>query len=150
MGLFNRKGSKPSTYDNENIKKPQTAIGYQSAKSSEIPISLNQPNAAFSRARHNMSINNISLSKPPDPGLDPAAYLKSIHAVREQSKFVVEKAKSNELSHFDVNMDMFQNTADYVVSIIKVNVYLVLPLCTLDQPCAAWAELMPSLARLRR
>lgn len=141
MGLFNRKSSKPSGYDNGNIKKPQTAKAYQPAKSSEMPISPNQPNAAFSRAQPNMAFSDISLSKPPDPRMDPAAYLKSIYAVRERSKLVMAKARSNELSHFDVNMDMFQNTADYVVSIIKVlSTSLFAPCSTL----LVLGRLMPS------
>ncbi len=67
-----------------------------------------------------MSVPDIPIPKPPDPSLRPAEYLKSIHSVRERSRLVMEKARGNKLNHFDVNMDMFQNTADYVVSIIKV------------------------------
>ena len=67
-----------------------------------------------------MSLENVPIPVAPDPALNPAAYLKSIYSVRERSKLVMEKAKANQLSHFDVNFDMFQNTADYVISIIKV------------------------------
>ena len=62
----------------------------------------------------------MSIPGPPDPRVDPAAYLKSIHSVRERSAIVMQKASSNSLAHFDVNMDMFQHTAQYVVSMIKV------------------------------
>lgn len=33
---------------------------------------------------------------------------------------VLEKAKANQLKHFDVDMDKFGDAASYVVSIIKV------------------------------
>ena len=56
----------------------------------------------------------------PDPDLDPAGYLRSIHAIRERSNLVVEKAKTNQLHHFDVDANKFSETAQYVVSIIKV------------------------------
>lgn len=62
----------------------------------------------------------MPISPPPDPNIDPAAYLRSIHAVRQRSKFVMLKAKSNQLNHFDVDLDKFGATAQYVVSIIKV------------------------------
>lgn len=62
----------------------------------------------------------MPLPKAPDPALDPAGYLRSIHAVRERSRLVLEKAKQNQLKHFTVDMSKFQDTAGYVVSIIKV------------------------------
>lgn len=66
------------------------------------------------------SIPHIPLPRAPDPNLDPAGYLKSIYAVRERSHLVLEKAKKNQLRHFNVDMSKFQDTANYVVSIIKV------------------------------
>lgn len=67
-----------------------------------------------------MSLSDFPIPKPPDPAVDPAGYLRSIHSVRQRSAMVMRKAKTNELAHFDVNIDLFQDTADYVVSIIKV------------------------------
>lgn len=64
-------------------------------------------------------IPDVPLPKAPDPALDPAGYLRSIYAVRERSKLVLEKAKANQLKHFTVDMSKFQDTAGYVVSIIK-------------------------------
>jgi hypothetical protein len=88
--------------------------------------SLKSPvtSSANSRAP-TISIPDISLPRAPDPALNPAAYLRSIYAVRERTKLVLEKAKKNQLKHFTVDMTKFQDTAGYVVSIIKV--------CT---PCA--------------
>lgn len=63
---------------------------------------------------------DIPLPKAPDPNIDPAAYLRSIYAVRERSKLVLEKATRNQLRHFHVDMSKFHDTARFVVSIIKV------------------------------
>ena len=68
----------------------------------------------------NASIPDIPLPQAPDPALNPAAYLRSIYAVRERSRFVLAKAKRNQLNHFNVDMAKFPETARYVVSIIKV------------------------------
>lgn len=66
------------------------------------------------------SIPDIDIPRPPEPSKRPAEYLRSIHAVRERSKIVLQKAKNDRLNHFDVDMTKFKDTADYVVSIIKV------------------------------
>jgi hypothetical protein len=71
-------------------------------------------------------IPKVELSKPPDPFIDPAGYLRSIHAVRERCALVLEAAKMNKLEHFHVDMTQFQNTTKFVVSVIKV--YYMLPL----------------------
>ena len=63
--------------------------------------------------------NNVEMPPTPDPATKPAAYLRSIQAVRERSKLVLMRAKANQLNHFTVDMSRFQETADYVVSIIK-------------------------------
>lgn len=68
-----------------------------------------------------VSIPEIDIPKAPDPESKPAQYLRSIYAVRERSRIVLDKAKTNQLNHFDVDIDKFQETADYVVSIIKVS-----------------------------
>lgn len=70
-----------------------------------------------------LSTANIALPPPPDPAQDPAAYLRSIHAVRERSRIVHEKAKCNNLAHFDVDPTKFRETAAYIVSIIKVTTH---------------------------
>lgn len=67
-----------------------------------------------------ISTANIALPPAPDPAREPAAYLRSIHAVRERSRLVHEKAKRNNLTHFDVDPTKFGETAAYIVSIIKV------------------------------
>jgi hypothetical protein len=66
-------------------------------------------------------MSDVAIPDPPDPKEKPAAYLRSIHAVRERSRLVLEEAKVNALNHFDVDLSKFKDTADYVVAIIKVN-----------------------------
>lgn len=82
-----------------------------------------------SNPAENANIPDIPLPKAPDPNLDPASYLRSIYAVRERSRLVLEKAKRNQLRHFHVDMSKFADTANFVVSIIKVGRnYTLLPL----------------------
>ena len=66
------------------------------------------------------SIPDVSLPAPPDPSLDPAAYLRSIYAVRERSQLVYRKARANQLRHFDVDLSKWPDTVEYVGRIIKV------------------------------
>lgn len=63
---------------------------------------------------------DVPLPRAPDPNLHPAAYLRSIYAVRERSQLVLEKAKKNQLRHFNVDTSKFPDTVSFVVSIIKV------------------------------
>ena len=119
MGLFKRKTSKLSTYD-EKINGSQTSTVTRGLTITPTSTFSNKSNSDFHLHSPAMSLSNIPIPGPPDPGVDPAAYLKSIHAVRDRSKMMMRMAMSSQLSHFDVNMDMFQNTADYVVSMIKV------------------------------
>jgi hypothetical protein len=62
----------------------------------------------------------------------------------------MRKATLNKLSHFDVNMDMFQSTADYVVSIIKVRIEksLELPLPIQLTECSETLRMTISQYRL--
>ncbi|KAI4195219.1 MAG: hypothetical protein LQ346_003496 [Caloplaca aetnensis] len=78
----------------------------------------NKPMNGFSQLA-SPSTPNVILPPPPDPNIEPAAYLRSVYAVRERSKLVHEKAKNNQLNHFDVDLTKFNETAAYVVSIIK-------------------------------
>jgi len=60
------------------------------------------------------------LPPAPDPALDPSGYLRSIYAVRQRSRFVLDAALKDQLTNFTVDMSKFPDVADYVVSIIKV------------------------------
>ena len=106
MRLFGRKGSKPAV--SPNGSQPNSSNG-----------SLRSPGPTPNGSRPT-SFPDVPLPKAPDPTLDPAGYLRSIYAVRERSKLVLEKAKKNQLKHFTVDMSKFHDVASFVVSIIKV------------------------------
>ncbi|KAK4995225.1 hypothetical protein LTR28_000594, partial [Elasticomyces elasticus] len=73
----------------------------------------------YSNGAAGSSLPDIPLPRAPDPALDPAGYLRSIYAVRERTRLVLDKAKKNQLQHFTVDMAKFSDTARFVVSIIK-------------------------------
>ena len=111
MGLFNRK-SKP------NVNGDFIA---QSQRTSSSSLMSPPPNKVINGGSFNSpSVPDVSLPAPPDPSLDPAAYLRSIYAVRQRTRLVYQRAKRNNLNHFIVDGSKFRETADYVVSIIKV------------------------------
>lgn len=116
MGIFKRKDSKHSIHSDKDDH--ESVVSSNSARNSTT--SLRWSPGFRGSAGQPASIPEIPISRPPDPALDPAAYLRSIHAVREQCKFVLAKAKQNQLNHFNVDMSKFKETASYVVSIIKV------------------------------
>lgn len=106
--LFGRKSSKPAISPGESL--PNTSNG--SLKSPSLPNTSNG-------SKTPVMMPDVPLPRAPDPALDPAGYLRSIYAVRERSRLVLDKAKANQLKHFTVDMSKFQDTAGYVVSIIK-------------------------------
>lgn len=114
MRLFNRKGSKPEV--SPKGSQPNSSNG-----------SLRSPGPTPNGSRPT-SFPDIPLPKAPDPTLDPAGYLRSIHAVRERSRLVLDKARKNQLKHFTVDMSKFGDVARFVVSIIKVRRRLTFPL----------------------
>ncbi|KAI1908668.1 hypothetical protein LOZ12_006053 [Ophidiomyces ophidiicola] len=111
MGLFRRKDAKHSHERDEQDSFISTNSARTSNASLKVPLSL--------KSNGSPTIPEIPISPPPDPNIDPAAYLRSIHSVRQRCRFVMLKAKRNQLNHFDVDYDKFEDTAHYVVSIIK-------------------------------
>jgi len=110
MGLFSRKSAKTATPANVQTDKA----------SLQSNGSLKSPPAQKMNGLSNPTIPEIPIPKAPDPQTNPTAYLRSIHAVRDRSKAVLEKAKKNQLRHFTVDLSKFPDTVSYVVSIIKV------------------------------
>ncbi|KAF2634028.1 hypothetical protein P280DRAFT_71194 [Massarina eburnea CBS 473.64] len=106
MGLFSRKSSKQ-------------AISPGGSMVSMSNASLKSPVPSTANGRSRMSFPEVPMPRAPDPTLDPVAYLRSIYAIRERSRLVLEKARQNQLKHFTVDMSKLQDTAAYVVSIIK-------------------------------
>lgn len=127
MGLFKR-NSKNSVSDKDE---QESFVSVNSARTSNT--SLRSP--GYKGSGLPASIPELPISKPPDPALDPAAYLRSIHAVRERASIVLDKAKRNQLNHFDVDISKFKATASYVVSIIKVNNHPSRQPHSLDRGC---------------
>jgi hypothetical protein len=133
MGLFNKssrssKGSKPSIADSSASLASSTS-SLQSptlGKWSLSPVSNALPSSSpFSPTTTAPSHNpQVPMPKAPDPVIDPAAYLRSIGAVRERCSLVMDKLQKNQLNHFNVDMSKFADTTSFVVSIIKVAPHL--------------------------
>lgn len=111
MGIFNRKSAKIQT--NGQIMESEND---SNSLKSPPPTQTSQKKTPFVSP----SALDVTLPAPPDPTLDPAAYLRSIWAIRARCRLVYQRAKRNQLAHFDVDGSKFGETANYLVSIIKV------------------------------
>lgn len=114
MGLFTRRKDSPvATEYSKPAPDPRTKqkAGTDGSSTRKLPVLVTTMAE---------SIPEIDIPEAPDPDVQPAHYLRSIYAVRQRSQIVLEKAKANELNHFDVDLSKFQDTAAYVTSIIKV------------------------------
>lgn len=112
MGLFNKKNGKINTNGDARYSTGSSLNASSGLKS--------PPLTARNSAGFSPSAIDVSLPAPPDPTLDPAAYLKSIFAVRARCGLLYQRAKRNQLAHFDVDGSKFGETAAYLVSIVKV------------------------------
>ncbi|CAD6576910.1 MAG: hypothetical protein ASARMPRED_007942 [Alectoria sarmentosa] len=110
MGIFSRKSARIQT--NGEIQNS----GFNSSSLKSPPPTQTSPKDS---PLISPSALDVSLPAPPDPTLDPAAYLRSIWAVRARCQLVYQRAKRNQLDHFDVDGSKFRETANYLVSIIK-------------------------------
>ena len=116
MGFFSRRGvsnNRAASHEHN-----------QDNRHSTFALNGNQKYNMSKNPAATANIPQIALPRAPDPNLDPAGYLRSIYAVRERCHLVLEKAKKNQLRHFNVDMTKFQDTANYVVSIITVGCLL--------------------------
>lgn len=124
MGLFSKKSSSRANSVNSDSTGKSGRKGSQTSLASTIRSpTTGQPGRSSSSGNASPplpAIPSIELPPAPDPGLDPSGYLRSIYAVRERSKFVIQAALKNQLTNFTVDMDKFKDVAEYVVSIIKV------------------------------
>ncbi|KAK3200923.1 hypothetical protein GRF29_213g410401 [Pseudopithomyces chartarum] len=146
MGLFSRKSSKPAISPGGPGSQPNMSNG-----------SLKSPAPSTANGKSRMSFPDVPLPKAPDPTLDPAGYLRSIYAVRERTRLVLEKARKNQLKHFTVDMSKFQDTATYVVAIIKLHSphgrwqhFDVGGRPRVDQLMASWPSTVDNQERTRR
>jgi hypothetical protein len=138
MGFFKRKSAKalsvnPTSRDSEaNRKSNGTLSSLASTNGRSIAAkALQSPSlvggksnfrspltASFGNGIH---MPKVDIPRAPDPAVDPAGYLRSIHAVRERCRIVMELAKANQLKHFDVDMTKMDQTVKWVVGIIRVS-----------------------------
>ena len=116
MGLFSRKSSKQLSVNG--------ASDFSKDRNSANSLMSPPPTKVINgQSFSSPSIPDVSLPAPPDPTLDPAAYLRSIYAVRERCSLVYRRAQANQLSHFDVDLSKWRDTVEYVGRIIKVNLH---------------------------
>jgi hypothetical protein len=115
--LFRKKDSKSPPNGDKSLLRPAVTVERISNYSHKSPTLISSKSSSPSLGG---TMPDITIPDPPDPRSKPAAYLRSIHAVRERSRLVLDEAKVNALNHFDVDISKFKDTADYVVSIIKV------------------------------
>lgn len=130
MGIFKRKEPRSSPDDstrNLTLLRPAANVDLISNYSNKSPKLVSTKSCSPTMAN---SLPAILIPEPPDPTIKPAAYLRSIHAVRERTKLVFEEAKVNALNHFEVDLSKFKDTADYVVAIIKVRLRKTPITCT--------------------
>ncbi|KAK9413953.1 hypothetical protein SUNI508_11405 [Seiridium unicorne] len=129
MGLFSKKPKPPKTVGKGLTGDSHSTTSFHSDHETlKSPISANGRGLNRASGGTNTSIPStpmtpfspkVDMPKPPDPNLDPAAYLRSLGAVRERSKIVTEKVLSNTLTHFDVDMSKFSDVTSFVCGIIK-------------------------------
>lgn len=122
LGIFKKKDSRTTPHDSKSDKgslRPAVTVERISDYSHKSPKLVSDRFAFPSSLGRAMP--DVPIPDPPDPRSHPAAYLRSIHAVRQRSQLVLEEAKSNALNHFDVDLSKFRDTAEYVVAIIKVS-----------------------------
>lgn len=121
MGLFSRKQKSPRE---SGILESQSTTSFGSStfrgmNNRASAGSMLTPNTPLS-PMPSIKIPKIDLPRPPDPQLDPAGYLRSLTAVRERAKVVLDKAQQNDLVHFDVDMNKFPDVVTFVSGLIKV------------------------------
>jgi len=120
MSIFKRKDSRPNLGDSRSDKvalRPAVTVDRLSEFSFKSPKLIDSNSPVPNMV---MTIPDIPIAGPPDPTTHPAAYLRSIHAVRERASLVLDEAKVNALHHFDVDLTKFDDAANYVVAIIRV------------------------------
>ena len=120
MGIFSRKNSRPSAHT-ETLSIETDGSRLSNVSTAKSPLFARDSHSSWLSPISSTSPSEPALSNPRviDPAADPAAYLRTLPAVRERSRLVFQKARTNELAHFDVDLEKLSETAKYVVSIIK-------------------------------
>ncbi|KAI9838441.1 MAG: hypothetical protein M1838_004607 [Thelocarpon superellum] len=119
MKLFSRRPTRPTinsdaaSFESDSTRKSSIS-GLKSPVKERLSNGSGPPMSPFI-----VPSLNLPVTKAPNPALDPAGYLRSIHAVRERCQLVLNRAYTGQLAHFDVDLSKFGETAMYVISIIK-------------------------------
>lgn len=133
MGLFSRR-EKPPKVSAAPINNSDLSIdsAVSSLKSPSGTLRNTTVTTSGGPGSVPVSLSKMDLPRAPDPQLDPAGYLRSLGAVRERSKIILDKALRNELNHFDVDLRKFPDVVSFVSGIIKVHIYLIYTTTTLS------------------
>lgn len=122
MGLFSRK-PKAAKANSSSITISQSSASLDSSNSrlagnraSAGTISPRTPLSPMSPVK----LPKVDLPRPPDPQLDPAGYLRSLGAVRDRSRVVMDRLLANKLNHFDVDLTKLADVVTFVSGLIKV------------------------------
>lgn len=149
MGIFSRKSSKTSSTSSDKLSYDGSISGASTLNTSvanspamskqgslKSPTATHTPmtplspvdsvSSAGSDRKDGFFLPKIELPPAPDSTQEPVAYYKSLYSVRQQSARVFERAQCDQLRHFHVDRTKFRETANYIVSIIKV--------CMLSRP----------------
>ncbi|KAF3919022.1 hypothetical protein ABW21_db0200554 [Orbilia brochopaga] len=113
MGLFSKKSSSKSTSVNSN------GMGHKGSSTS-VNSSIKSPTTPGGMSFSDRSFPaSMQLPPPPNPHADPVAYLRSLHAIRERTKYVMDAAEKQQLTNFTYDRTKWEETVKYVCSIIK-------------------------------
>ncbi|TGZ82663.1 DUF1688-domain-containing protein [Ascodesmis nigricans] len=120
MGLFKGKSSSRNSSVSSEGTSTLSKIGRKGSQTSVLstPTHLS-PMPGSNPSLPTIHSESFDLPPAPDPQNDASGYLRSIYAVRDRSRFVLEAALKDRLTNFSVDMSKFSVVAEYVVSIIK-------------------------------
>ncbi|RPB26694.1 DUF1688-domain-containing protein [Terfezia boudieri ATCC MYA-4762] len=124
MGLFSKKGSSRANSVNSDkttkSKSTTSSTSYHSIRSTASTTKTSLPESScLSMPPMPANTSPVELTPAPNPQLDPSGYLRSIYAVRETSRHVLDAALKGRLTNFHVDLTKFKDVVHYVVSIIK-------------------------------
>ncbi|KAK6517007.1 hypothetical protein TWF506_006886 [Arthrobotrys conoides] len=119
MGLFSkRSSSKSNSLSSPDVNRKGSSTSVNSSVKSPTT-----PGSKMGFANGNGALDTIpasmSLPPPPNPHGDPVAYLRSLYAVRDRTKCIMDAAMKQQLTNFTFDKTKWEETVSYVVSIIK-------------------------------
>ncbi|KAG5975344.1 hypothetical protein E4U55_007745 [Claviceps digitariae] len=98
-------------------RRDKISKGNHSVAASHSTGSINSATTQLSMP--SLKQHKVDLPRPPDPELDPVGYLRSLGAVRERSRIILEKVTNDELNHFDVDLSKLPDVVTFVAGLIK-------------------------------